>query len=152
MSSVKEHRDPQCGCRIVKTKSDADELMESERRGNNVGKRSAHTNKGVTAASSAAYLLLDRSQQVGSGGAAGVRGVAVTARPLSGHHGPFPFCVALLHRLHLPAVVQSRLAAEAPSLTLQEDYKLVKTWTKRRHNDQKITVTSPWGGTECVRV
>lgn len=116
--------------------------MESERRGNNVGKRGAHTNKGVTAASSAAYLLFDRSQEVGGGGAAGVCRVAVTTRSLSGHHGPFPLCVTLLHRLYLPAVVQSRLAAEAPSLTLQEDYKPVRMWTRRRHNDQKITVTA----------
>lgn len=128
--------------------------MESERRGNNVGKRGAHTNKGVTAASSAAYLLFDRSQEVGGGGAAGVCRVAVTTRSLSGHHGPFPLCVTLLHRLYLPAVVQSRLGAEAPSLTLQEDYKPVRMWTRRRHNDQKITVTSPGVGGHwaCHRV
>lgn len=88
----------------------------------------------MTAASSASYLLLDRSQEVGGGGVVSVRREAMTAGPLSDRHGPSPLCVPLLH---LPAVVQSRLAAEAPSLTLQKDYKLVRMWT-RRHSEQNI--------------
>lgn len=59
----------------------------------------------------------------------------MTAGPLSDRHGPFPLCVPLLH---LPVIVQSRLAAEAPSLTLQKDYKLVRMWTRRRHSEQNI--------------
>lgn len=84
-----------------------------------------NNNKGVTAASSASYLLFDRSQEVvgGSGGAVSIRREAVTAWALSDRYGPFPLCVPLLH---LPAIVRSRQAAEAPSLTLQKDYKSVR--------------------------
>ncbi|CAB1443788.1 unnamed protein product [Pleuronectes platessa] len=73
------------------------------------------------------YLLFDRRQEVGGGRGAGVRREAAVARPLSDRHGPFPLHVPLLHRLHLfpPATVRGRLAAEAPSLTLQKDYKRV---------------------------
>lgn len=100
------------------------------------GNKAHNNNKGVTAASSASYLLLDRSQEVGGGGGAvSVRREAMTAGPLSDRHGPFPLCVPLLH---LPVIVQSRLAAEAPSLTLQKDYKLVRMWTRRRHSEQNI--------------
>lgn len=107
--------------------------------------------KGVTAASPASYLLFDRSQEVGGGGVAGIRGEAVTARPLSNRHGPFPLCVPLLHLLHLAAIVQSRLAAEAPSLTLQKDYRPVKVWTSGIHKEQK-SLSYPLGASQCVKV
>lgn len=112
----------------------------------------------MTAASSASYLLFDRSQEVVGGGGgggdatAGVRQESMTARPLSDRHGPFPLCVPLhLHPLHLPAIVQSRLAAEAPSLTLQKDYKPVRMWTSRRHEEQETTVIPPSGAFDGVK-
>lgn len=100
----------------------------------------------MTAASAASYLLFDRSQEVGgSGGAAGsVRQEAVTAGPLSDRHGPFPLCVPLLH---LAVTVQSRLGAEAPSLTLQKDYKSVRTWTRMTSSEQNITSAGPFSRT-----
>ncbi len=100
----------------------------------------------MTAASSASYLLFDRSQEVvgrGGGcgaGVVGVHGEAMTARPLSDRHGPFPLCIPLLHLLHLLVIVQNRLAAEAPPLTLQKDYKPVRMWTRRRHSEHELTV------------
>jgi len=52
-------------------------------------------------AAAASYLLFDRRQQVGGGGD-GLE--AVSARPLSDHHGPFPLGVPLLHLHLLPAM------------------------------------------------
>lgn len=108
----------------------------------------------MTAASPGSYLLFDRSQEVGGGGgnggvAAAVRREGLTTLPLSDRHGPFPLCVPLLHPLHLAAIVQNLLAAEAPSLTLQKDNKPVRMWTRRKHSENQSNPQGPLSVSKC---